>query len=109
MTLKHTGSYKEAMDAFGQYGSLKPQSGLLETSRSEHLNYAASVAVRQHDLDVASRYAEAAEEIAATIQHEQRQAEVRDTLRSMQLIWPQEPKVKRLHEKIYSRKQGRKR
>jgi transcriptional regulator with XRE-family HTH domain len=104
LVLKHTGHYGEAINVFGQYGRLEPQSGLLEVHRAEHLNYTATVAVRQHNLDVASLYAEAAEEVAATIQHEQRQAEVRDTLRTMQLLWPQEPKVKQLREKIYSRK-----
>jgi hypothetical protein len=60
--------------------------------------------LRQRDLDAASLYLETAEEIGWTIQNEQRLAEARDTLRSMQLLWPDEPKVKQLQEKMYARK-----
>ena len=79
--------------------------GLFDTNRAEFLNYVASVAVKQHDLDTANIYLDVAEEVATSIQHEQRQAEVRDTFRSMQLLWPHEPKVKRLHEKMYAHRQ----
>jgi len=104
LTYKHTGDYAEAITAFRCFGTLTPEAGHLELYRSEHLNYAASVALRQRDLDAASLYLETAEEIGWTIQNEQRLAETRDTLRSMQLLWPDEPKVKQLQEKMFVRK-----
>ncbi len=103
LTLKNAGHYSEALDVFLQSTSLTSRLGLAETHRAEFLNSAASVAVQQHDLDAASLYLGTAEEIGWTIQNEQRLAETRDTLRSMQLLWPDEPKVKQLQEKAFAR------
>lgn len=104
LTYKHVGQNQEAWKSFTQQGKLKPQSGLLETNRAEFLNYAASVAVRQRELDTASLYLNIAEEIAWSTGHQQRYSEVLETFRSMQLVWPDEARVKLLQEKIYSRK-----
>jgi transcriptional regulator with XRE-family HTH domain len=103
LTLQYTNHYEEATAAFFRFGSLTPVAGLLETHRAENLNYATSLAIEQHDLSAACTYLSAAEDIAWNIQHEHLQAEVRDTLKSMRLIWPHEPAVKALQEKIYSR------
>ncbi|MGH2481425.1 MAG: hypothetical protein ACRDHW_17360, partial [Ktedonobacteraceae bacterium] len=103
LTLKYTGHYVEASNAFLRVGSLTPVPGLLENLRAEHLNYAASVAVGQRDLDKANFYLDTAEEVAWTIRHEQRLSEVRSTFREMQLLWPDEPQVRQLQEKMYAR------
>ncbi|MGH2479311.1 MAG: hypothetical protein ACRDHW_06620, partial [Ktedonobacteraceae bacterium] len=84
LTWEYTGHYPEAVQAFSQFGRTNPHSGLLEESRAAHLNYTASVAVRQRDLEMASFYVNAAEEVAWTIRHEQRLSEVRSTFREMQ-------------------------
>jgi len=107
LTLKHTGRYKEAAGAFLRYGSLTPKPGLFETNRAEFLNYAGSVAIRQRDLEASCFYVEMAEEIAWSIHHEQRYAEIRDTVKEMKLLWANEPEVKRLQEKMYERHSGR--
>ena len=57
----------------------------------------------QRDLDAACLYLDTAEDVARSIRHEQRQAEARDTLRGMQLLWPHEPKVMQLREKMLAR------
>jgi tetratricopeptide (TPR) repeat protein len=103
LTLKRTGHHAEAVTAFSRFGSLTPVPGLLDYRRAEHLNYAASVAIEQRELDTAYLYLDTAEEVAQNIQHKQRQAEVRETFRDMQLLWPHEPKIKTLQEKIYAR------
>lgn len=100
LVLKHSNRYPEATRAFLRFGSLEERPGLLETVRAEHLNYSATVAVRQGDLDAAVFYLDAANSVASTIQHEQRLAEVGDTLRSMSTTWRGEPRVKALREKI---------
>ncbi|MBV9689515.1 MAG: hypothetical protein JO202_07370 [Ktedonobacteraceae bacterium] len=103
LTLKRTRNYAKALTAFSRFGSLTPVAGLLETLRAEHLVYAASVAVEQRELDTVCLYLDAAEEVAQHIQSKQRQVEVRDTFREVQLLWPREPKVKMLQEKLYDR------
>src|SRR5579872_3118392 len=105
LTYKHVGQNRAAWKSFTQQGKLGPQPGLLETNRAEFVNYAASVAVRQRELDTAGLYLNAAEEIAWATGHQQRYSEVLDTFRSMQLVWPDEARVNQLQEKIYSRKQ----
>ncbi|MGB8345203.1 MAG: hypothetical protein WCD86_09985, partial [Ktedonobacteraceae bacterium] len=101
LVYKHTGRYQRAQDVFLQHGTMIPQPGLREANRAEFLNYVASVTVLQGDLEASSLYLEAAEEVAWSIGHVQRYAEVSETLRSMQLLWPREPAVKRLHDKMY--------
>lgn len=102
LALKHTGRYTESMQAFLEYAPLEPVSGLFETNRADFLNYVASVGVQQRDLDAATLYVDAAATVAWSIGHQQRQTEIRDTLRSMQLLWPREPQVKHLQEKLYT-------
>lgn len=102
LTLKHTGRHAEAVKAFSRFAHLTPMPGVLEASRAEYLNYTASVAVKQRELDMACLYFDAAYDVAWTIQHSQRLAEARDTFRDIQLLWPHEPKVKMLQEKIYA-------
>ncbi|MEO8973179.1 MAG: hypothetical protein ABI406_16465 [Ktedonobacteraceae bacterium] len=104
LTYKHVGQNQAAWKSFTQQGRLEPQAGLLETNRAEFLNYAASVAVRQRELDTASLYLNIAEETAWATGHQQRYSEVLETFRSMQLVWPDEARVKTLQERIYSRK-----
>lgn len=99
----HTNHYQQAKDAFGQKGTLAPLPELRETNRAEFLTDVASVALRQGELDTSVVYLEAAEEVAWSIGHVQRYAEVSETLRNMQLIWPREPAIKRLHDKMYER------
>lgn len=101
LALKHTGRSLEAAQAFLEYAPLQPMPGLYETNRADFLNYVASVGLRQHDLDMATLYIDAAATVAWSIDHQQRQAEIRDTLRGMQLLWPREPQVKQLQEKLY--------
>jgi tetratricopeptide (TPR) repeat protein len=101
LTYKHVGLYQAARDAFGS--RLEAQPGFLETNRAEFVNYAASVAVRQKELDTASLYLNTAEEIAWATGHQQRYSEVLETFRSVQLVWPDEARVKLLQDKIYSR------
>jgi tetratricopeptide (TPR) repeat protein len=103
LTLQYMNRYEEATAAFFRFGSLTPVPGLLETHRAENLNYATSLAIEQHDLNAACTYLSAAEDIAWNIHHEHLQTEVRDTLKSMRLIWPHERAVKELQEKIYAR------
>lgn len=103
LVYKHTGRYEQALDAFLQKGKLTPLPGLRETNRAEFLNYMASVMVLQGDLDASCLYLGAAEDVAWSISHIQRYAEVRETMRNMQLLWPREPAVKRLHDKMYER------
>jgi transcriptional regulator with XRE-family HTH domain len=103
LTLKHLANYADAFSAFTRFGKLTPLPGLLELNRIEHLNYAASVAIRQRDLDAATLYLEAAEDVAWQIQDATRLSEVRDSLRSMRLLWPDEAKVKTLQEKLSTR------
>jgi hypothetical protein len=103
LVLKHTDCFTEATNAFLRFGSSAPQPGLLETVRAEHLNYTASVALEERNLDATAQYLDAAEEVAWQIRHRQRYAEVRETLRGMRLVWPQEAKVKALQEKVYER------
>jgi tetratricopeptide (TPR) repeat protein len=102
LTLKRLGHYTEALTAFSHFGSLTPVAGLRESARAEHLTYAASVAVEQRDLQTACLYLDAAEEVAWNVRHQQRQAEVHETLRELQLLWPYEPQVKMLQEKLYA-------
>ena len=96
---KHTGHYDQAAEAFLEYGAMQPTPGLFETNRADFLNYVASVGVRQRDLDMATLYVEAAATIAWDIHHAQRQAEIRDTVRSMQLLWPRKKRVSHLLER----------
>jgi tetratricopeptide (TPR) repeat protein/DNA-binding SARP family transcriptional activator len=103
LTLKHTNNHSEAFNAFTHFGKLAPLPGLLELHRAEHLNYAASVAVKQRNLDVAVTYLDTAEEIAWQLQDAMRLAEIRETLRGMSLLWPEEAPVKRLQEKCSTR------
>ncbi len=103
LVLEGTGQYAEAMNVYLRYGSLTPLPGVREINRASHLNKIASVATKQRNLDAASLYLDAAEETAWTIQSKQRLSEVHETFRGMQLIWPHEPKVKMLQEKIYAR------
>ncbi len=51
----------------------------------------------------AALYLDAAEDVAWQIQDATRLSEVRDTLRSMRLLWPDEAKVKTLQEKLSTR------
>jgi DNA-binding SARP family transcriptional activator len=102
LTLKRTGHHAEAIEVFSRFGSLTPVPGLLDYYRAQNLNYTASVAVEQRELDTAYLYLDTAEEVSRNIQNKQRQAEVRDTFREMQLLWPTEPKVKMLQEKLYA-------
>ncbi len=97
LTLEHTGHYAEAINVYLRY-----MPGLQEPN-PQHLNKAAVAAVKQRDLEAAYRHSDIAEEVAWNTQHKQRLTEVHDTLRSMQLIWPHEPKVKTLQEKLYER------
>ncbi len=103
LTLKHTDNYADAFSAFIRFGKLTPLPNLLELNRVEHLNYAASVAIRQRDLDASAVYLDAAESVAWQIQDATRLSEVRDSLRSMRLLWPTEAKVKALQEKFSTR------
>ncbi len=103
LTLKRTGHYAEAITAFSRFGSLTPVAGLLESARAEHLVCVASVAIEQRELDTACLYLDVAEEVAWNVRHQQRQAEVRETFRELQLLWPYEPKVKALQEKLSAR------
>lgn len=102
LTLAGTGKYTEAANVFAQFGRLEPVPGLRESSRSEYLNYAASVAAKQRNLEAASTYLEAAEEIAWNSHNEQRLSETHTMLSKLQLLWPDEPKVKELQEKMYA-------
>jgi hypothetical protein len=95
LTLKRIGHYAQALTTFSRFGSFAPVAGLPDSFRAEHLTYAASVAVEQRDLETACLYLDAAEDVAWNIHHQQRQAEVRETFREVQLLWPYEPKVKR--------------
>lgn len=103
ITLAHTHHYAEAIDAFSRFGSLAPLPGLLESTRAEHLINVASMATQQRDLDQASLYLDTAEDISQATGHKQRRREVCETLRCMQLLWPDEPRVRQLQEKILSR------
>ncbi len=103
LTFQYMNRYEDATAAFFRFGSLTPVPGLLETHRAENLNYATSLAIEQHDLSAACSYLSAAEDIAWNIRHEHLQTEVRETLKSIRLIWPHEPAVKELQEKIYAR------
>jgi tetratricopeptide (TPR) repeat protein len=103
LTLKHIGHYTEALTAFSRFGSLTPVAGLPDSRRAEHLVYAASVAVEQRDLQTACLYLDAAEEAAWNVHNQQRQAEVHETFRELQLLWPYEPRVKALQEKLFAR------
>ncbi len=103
LTLKHTGQYAQAIEAFSRFGNITHLAGVSEVNRAAHLTYAASVAIRQRELDMACTYLDAAEEAAWTIHHEQRLAEMRDTFRDAQLLWPDEPRVRDLQEKIHAR------
>jgi DNA-binding SARP family transcriptional activator len=103
LMLKRLGHYAEALTAFSRFGSLTPVAGVLDYHRAEHLNYAASVAVEQRDLQTVCLYLDAAEEVAWNVHNQQRQAEVRETFREVQLLWPYEPQVKMLQEKLSAR------
>ena len=103
LTNKHIGHYTEAWNAFSQHAKMQPQPGLRETNRAEFLNYVASVAVKQRELDASSLYLETAEDVAWQIKHEQRYAEVLDTFRSLQILWPDEPVVRKLQDKFSAR------
>lgn len=103
LTLAGTGKFKEASEVFGEYGRLKPVVGLRESSRSEYLNYNASVAANLRDLEAAVAYLGISEEIAWTTHNEQRLAETHTTLNKLLLLWPHETKVLKLQEKMYSR------
>jgi hypothetical protein len=105
LTLKRTGHHDEAITAFSRFGSLKPVAGVLDSRRAEYLTYAASVAVEQRDLQTACLYLDAAEEVAWSVHNKQCQAEVHETFRELQLLWPYEPQVKMLQEKLYARQQ----
>ena len=72
LTNKHIGHYTAAWNAFSEHAKMQPQPGLRETNRAEFLNYVASVAVKQRELDASALYLEAAEKIAWHIKHEQR-------------------------------------
>lgn len=104
MVLEQTGRYAEATKIFQQYGSLTPLPGVPEVNRSEHLNHAAHIAIKQGDLDAASLYLDQAAEISWTLQHEGLQYDQRETLRGMQLLWQDELKVKTLQEKMQERR-----
>jgi transcriptional regulator with XRE-family HTH domain len=103
LTNKHIGHYTAAWNAFSQHAKMQPQPGLRETNRAEFLNYVASIAVKQRELDASSLYIETAEGVAWQIKHEQRYAEVLDTFRSLQMLWPDEPVVRRLQDKFSAR------
>jgi DNA-binding SARP family transcriptional activator/urease gamma subunit len=103
LTRKHLGQYTEAWNAFSTLGKLQPQPGLHDRNRAEFLNYLASVAVKQRALDTSCLYIEAAEEIAWNIKHEQRYAEVLETYRNIQTLWPHEPAVRKLQAKLSAR------
>ncbi len=105
LTLKRTGHHAEAITAFSRFGSLTPVAGLRDSARAEHLVYSASVAVEQRDLQTACLYLNTAEEVAWNVHNQQRQAEVCETFRELQLLWPYEPQVKMLQEKLYARQQ----
>ena len=64
LTNKHIGRYKEAWNAFAQHAQMQPQPRIRETNRAEFLNYVASVALKQRDLDASVLYVEVAEEVA---------------------------------------------
>ena len=64
LTLKHTDNCSGAFSVFARFGTLTPLPGLLELNRVEHLNYAASVAIRQRDLDAAALYVDVAADVA---------------------------------------------
>jgi transcriptional regulator with XRE-family HTH domain/tetratricopeptide (TPR) repeat protein len=106
LTLKHTDNCADAFSAFARFGTLTPFPGLLELNRVEHLNYAASVAILQRDLDAAALYLDVAVDVAWQIQDATRQSEVRDSLRSMRLLWPNEAKVKTVQEKLSARQRS---
>lgn len=103
LTYKHLGHYTAAWNAFSQHAKMQPQPGLRETNRAEFLNYVASVAVKQRELDASCLYIEAAEDIAWNIKHEQRYTEVSDTFRSLQIIWADEPPIRMLQDKFRAR------
>jgi transcriptional regulator with XRE-family HTH domain len=110
LTRKHLGQYTEAYNTFLLNGKLqldatsRPLPGFHDRNRAEFLNYAASVAIKQKQLDISCFYVEAAEEIAWTIKHEQRYTEVLETVRSIETVWPHELRVKHLLEKVRARK-----
>jgi tetratricopeptide (TPR) repeat protein len=103
LTLQYVGRYKDATEAFARVGSLTPIPGILETHRAENLTYASSLAIQQQDLDAATLYLDTADDIAWTIRHTHLREEVRETFKSMRLLWPQEAKVKQFQEKLYAR------
>ena len=91
--LKHTDNCSGAFSVCARFGTLTPFLACLNLNRVEHLNYAASVAIRQRD-DAAALYIDVAADVAWQIHNATRQSEVRDSLRSMRLLWPNEAKVK---------------
>ena len=103
LTLQYTGRQKEATATFARVGSLIPIPGILETHRAENLMYASSLAIQQRNLDAAVTYLDTADTIAWSIRHTHLQEEVRETFKSMRLIWPHEAKVKHFQEKLYER------
>jgi len=100
---KYTNQYNEAVHTFSGVGQLQPQANLPEYNRIEFVNYAASVAIRQRDLEKSCIYLENAGNTALKIGHEQRYAETCDTYKQMRLVWENEPKVLALQE-LFSRR-----
>lgn len=102
LALEHTGHYTDAIDVYLRY-----LPNLQEQRRAAgHLNKAAAVAIKQRDLDAAFLYLDTSEEEAWNTQQKQRASEVHDIVRGMHLVWPHEPKVKVLQEKLYERQHG---
>ena len=100
---KNTGQYAQAWETYTTLGQLQPVSGLLDRNRTEFIKCAASVALLQGELQTSFTYLKAAEDLAWTIKHEQRYAEVLDTYRLMKGLYPREQATRDMGEILNSR------
>jgi transcriptional regulator with XRE-family HTH domain/tetratricopeptide (TPR) repeat protein len=100
---RHLGYHPQAWSAFTKMGQLNPMPDLLDRNRAEFINDSAGVAFLQGDLATGFTYLQVAEDLAWTIQHEQRYTEVLETYRLMKSLYPHEQATKEMREIINSR------
>ncbi len=98
LVYKHINQPDVAWKSFTQVGTLEKTPKVPEWHRIEFVNYAASAAIRQKDLEKSCVYLENAGKAALAIGHGQRYIETCDTYKEMQVLWGNEPKVLALQD-----------
>ncbi len=98
LVYKHVNQPDAAWKSFTQIGTLEKTPKIPEWNRIEFVNYAASVAIRQKDLEKSCVYLENAGKAALAIGHGQRYIETCDTYKELQVLWGNEPRVMALQD-----------